>query len=324
MSNRLQSEKNRQYLAYSDKAGLSPLNSEAKAFDVIVNAALNELKQSSSCYDVFDAKSLHQVRVSLRKLDTILKLFPKKGISRQGEKIISELKYFRQKLSRARELDVFIGELLVPIGVKFRGDSGFRKLYLSYKKERDAEYLKAKEALSKKRFHKLIGSVARLTAEPFESEKKAANRRRLACRAISEGLSSLRKRIMRTRRLNTLSNNKLHKLRLNVKRMRYALESLDGIYPGKGRRRNQYRALVALERLQHCLGSINDLRSAKKLLVEATSKFSSARPKNTAPRPSKTRFESIILRDYAKRVAKLLQQSAHYCDQFCHTKPFWL
>ena len=61
------------------------------------------------------------------------------------------------------------------------------------------------------------------------------------------------------KKLARLDARSRHKLRIQAKKVRYASEFFADLFPGKKASRRRAKFLSALERLQDCLGDLNDI-----------------------------------------------------------------
>ena len=73
----------------------------------------------------------------------------------------------------------------------------------------------------------------------------------------------------RGKQLAQLDANKRHKLRIQVKKLRYAAEFFSGLCQNKKAVRRQKKFMPALERLQDGLGDLNDIAVDERLIASA-------------------------------------------------------
>jgi len=73
----------------------------------------------------------------------------------------------------------------------------------------------------------------------------------------------------RGKQLAQLDANKRHKLRIQVKKLRYAAEFFSGLFQNKKAVRRQKKFMPALERLQDGLGDLNDIAVDERLIASA-------------------------------------------------------
>ena len=85
----------------------------------------------------------------------------------------------------------------------------------------------------------------------------------------AEQLSQRRKRIRRRgAKISDLTPEQLHRLRIQVKKARYATEFFSGLYQGKKSAKRCKKIRSSLTQLQNCLGRINDIVTHKALFAD--------------------------------------------------------
>ena len=85
----------------------------------------------------------------------------------------------------------------------------------------------------------------------------------------AEQLSQRRKKIRRRgANIGDLNPEQLHRLRIQVKKARYAAEFFSSVYEGKKAAKRCKKVVSSLMRLQNCLGGINDIMTHKALFAE--------------------------------------------------------
>src|SRR5205085_596436 len=108
------------------------------------------------------------------------------------------------------------------------------------------------------------------TLEPEAAKRIGEPARVLASRLLSERYRKVRKR---GRGFSTMSAKDRHRLRLDIKRLRYAAECFRSLFEGEATR----AYLKGLSRLQDSLGKLNDVETARELLGEVQPAASLAR-----------------------------------------------
>ena len=85
----------------------------------------------------------------------------------------------------------------------------------------------------------------------------------------AEQLSQRRKRIRRRgAKIGDSSPEQLHRLRIQVKKARYAAEFFSSVYQGKKATKRCEKVVSSLMQLQNCLGGFNDITTRKALFAE--------------------------------------------------------
>lgn len=301
---------------------LTPLASATEAFQAAGTAALDQLIACRSRFKTSAPDSLHQLRIALRKLNAVIRLFSSVASIRRGKFIAGELKWISSELARARDLDVFVGEMLVPLRKKHPRDADVAMFCRACLLHRRREYEKSQAALSSMRFNRLLVAIAQWVDTAGRQRK--AQGRQPAREVVGERLSALRKKMKRGQRIKELDRHQLHKLRLRAKRMRYAVECIERIYPDKKSRGRMDKMVAALRKLQASLGSMNDLAIARDIF-DAVMKDSRCHGwTGDAAAAANARLMSLIFGGHKQRPSKLLEKSADAYAQYAQTKPFWL
>src|SRR5262249_51191813 len=77
-----------------------------------------------------------------------------------------------------------------------------------------------------------------------------------------------------------LNPGQRYKLRIAAKKLRYASEFFDGLFPGKKTGRRRKRFIAGLKELQTCLGDLNDIVVNKRLSASLVNSFTSRERRN--------------------------------------------
>src|SRR5262249_36911780 len=160
-------------------------------------------------------------------------------------------------LGEARDLDVFLGELMAPLRRSRPADRGLAALEEAARAARAEAYRALRGALASSRYATLALRLGRfIEGAEWHRPGAAPVVRRL-----------LRHRAARLRLLGThigdLSAPDLHRLRIRAKRLRYGAELLAPLLGNEG----PARAARRLAELQDALGHLNDQATAEKLVA---------------------------------------------------------
>lgn len=198
-----------------------------------------------------DAESLHQARVATRRLREALPLLASGAAKRKLERRVRKL---TRALGPVRELDVAL-QLLEEMSGAEMSRAALARLRTAVREERDTrwrEMLRRIERSKVETLQKHAIAAARKHAKPgragaAESTRAAAARERAARRAERVAL--------------TIENaaglylpDRLHEVRISVKKLRYALENAGSV--GRSRAQAQMRVL---KKAQDLLGRMHDL-----------------------------------------------------------------
>jgi inorganic triphosphatase YgiF len=195
---------------------------------------------------------LHQARVALRRLRSLLHMLPAPDPALSS--LLERLRGLARALGAARNLDVFVGETLPRAGGT--AHAGMARL-------RERAVLARRAAAREARAAALAPAYTGLMLDLLAclASLDAASDPPLEATA-ADWLGRLHKKARkRGRRVDSLGHAELHRLRIALKRLRYAMEFFEPLWP-----KAMPDALDALSDLQDALGGFNDAATAWKLL----------------------------------------------------------
>jgi len=239
-------------------AGMTP----AEAARAISAAALTQLQANEAgVLAGKDPEYLHQFRVALRRLRSALGVF-KSAAGPETQALRDELKWIGGLTGPARDWDVFATSTL-PTLLAAHGDVRVaRSLRARAASRRRAASNELREALRSNRWIRLLLALARWLATPAQPESAEPQSLPDFARRL---VRKRHKRLLRdARHLSALTPAERHALRLDAKRLRYALEGLSPLF----RRKRVAAHLDALSEIQDDLGRANDAAVAARLLAE--------------------------------------------------------
>jgi CHAD domain-containing protein len=138
----------------------------------------------------------------------------------------------------------------------------------------------------------------------------------------TEQLSQRRKRIRRRgAKISDLNPAQLHKLRIQVKKIRYATEFFSGVYQGKKSEKQCKKMRSSLMQLQNCLGGINDIVTHKALFGDIIA--SPARGLTEEQNRHRAFAAGLIIGDQQAQIQKLLNRARKAYSRFARAKVFW-
>lgn len=235
------------------------------AFRVIAHSTLRQITANADPVRDGDSEGVHQMRVGLRRLRAAISLFDDILPRVRTARIKAELKWLTGELAPARESDVFVKESIQPLtaqGVPRRGARAMRKTFSA---QRMAAFGRAGEAVASARYRRLLIDVA----EWIETIQSRADND-LTITAYAAQLLDRRTRKVRKqgKRLTDLDPQQRHKLRIKVKKIRYAVDFFKSLY--RDRDQNELTDFSdRLKQLQSALGSLNDFMAHRELATEA-------------------------------------------------------
>jgi len=252
-------------------AALSTEMSVEDAFKAVMWASLAHLQANErGMLEGADPEYLHQMRVALRRLRSALGVFTPLFPAETIAPVTAELKWLAALLGLARDWDVFMTETLPPVHEEFGEHAALTAFGQQCSGLRRTAARRARRTVASQRYQHLVLTVAGwLTAEQWATQMDDAGRARLAGPVRAFASSVLEERYGRVRKrgrkLVTLSPAELHRLRIAIKKFRYAADFFAGLYDGKRAR----ETLKRLARLQDILGAINDAATVGNLVSDA-------------------------------------------------------
>jgi len=296
-----------------------PKNCTAKrAFACNLQQAISHLQANEAAALQNDVEGIHQLRVALRRLRAGLEIFRSNIAEAKYEWIVREAKWLRDELSGARSWDVFIDEFVTPVAKGSSVTIGFELLLSSADKERVPHRERARSAVNSVRYTEFILGLSTWLFDDNRRETIALPEATdLLAPVMKFCTKQLEKqnRIVRAkcRKLEQMSDQERHKMRLAVKKLRYTIDFCANIYPKKKVSNFQKR----LNPVQAGLGYLNDVLAAE-LLVQ---KLIGVKPDHISP----TGFYAAgIVIGWHQRQAKLAAiQLSTDVNRFLETKAFW-
>src|SRR5262249_53826232 len=233
------------------------------AFKVIGFECLKQVIDNVTTLGKGEPAGVHQMRVGVRRLRAAMSLFGDLLDDDQTTAIKAELKWLAGELTPAREFEVFTERVILPIrqrrGKIGNGVSSFRKDVA--RKHRRA-LATARDAVGSARFRSLVFETAvwlesgRWT-NPADELVRSRGEVPIEIFAAEQLRRRWRKVRKRGKQLAKLDANKRHKLRIQVKKLRYGAEFFSELFRGNKATRQQKKFMSALKRLQDGLGDLN-------------------------------------------------------------------
>lgn len=236
------------------EANMSPVDAFRQiAFDCLAQWQGN----ASSALESEDPEFIHQLRVALRRLRSALGLFEPALPAEFVEDWTTQARTLAEELGHARDLDVMLAEILNPVLESGLADQGCERLAGLIREARERARARALQILRQGRHgYPMLKLAAELHTLDSGNLDKSAN---LATFARLQ-LKALRKKARKRHAAATgLEAERLHALRVSLKRLRYGLEFLLPLIPEKP----SVRYLKTLAEHQDGLGWLNDEAQAR-------------------------------------------------------------
>jgi CHAD domain-containing protein len=241
-----------------------------EAFIAIIGGCLHHAEANRSAVQHSQIEGVHQMRVAFRRLRSGLKIF-RSLIPREASTcLIEDLRWLNGFLGPARDWDVFLEEGMAPVFAHFprkrsllifRGRAGLL---------RERHHQTLREALEQPRYFSMLQHFTdwldrRAWREGLGDEARSRLTEPVLAFATPLLEGYYRRVVKWGEAFTRLSAEERHALRIRIKELRYALDFFASLYPAP----TVKMMLGTLSGLQDCLGVMNDIAVARRLLDEA-------------------------------------------------------
>ena len=295
--------------------------SAREAFKTIGLACLKQAINNEPALNRGDPEGVHQMRIGLRRLRAAMSLFAALLRDAQTAAIKNELKWLAGELGPARELEVLVSRVVVPMKRQRRRWRGMPSLSHEFAERRDAALSRAQGAVQSARFRALTLDVAAwLEAGLWRNPQDDLVRDRGDLPIEMVALEQLARRWRKVRKkgriLARLDARRRHKLRIKTKKLRYAAEFFATLFTTKRALKRRKQFLPALERLQDGLGDLNDIAVHEK-------RIAAMGVRRRRSNPSRVFAAGLLTgREDARADAAMAAATEAYAD-LAKVKPFW-
>lgn len=228
-----------------------------EAFRRIATSCVSHLRANEACSMCGeDPEGVHQMRVATRRLRSAISVFRDALPRVWSGRLVREVRWLTGEMALAREWDVFLDETLAPLRDALPDDPSLALLAARGAEARGRAYAQVRSAMAEPRYTRLLLDLARALAEGWEATVPVLD----AARAV---LTDRHEKAMRAgANLAHLDAEGLHRLRIRLKQLRYAVEFFADVFPGKAPR----KYASALSEMQDCLGVLQDVAMTEPLL----------------------------------------------------------
>lgn len=205
-----------------------------------------------------DPEAVHDFRVALRRIRSALRVH-RKGLEPAFEaRVAPGLRWIAARAGAVRDLDVLATDTLPAIEGRLGASPG-RAFVRRLEYERALRRDSLRRALASRRYAKLIADLEGWAGSP-ESAPKPRRLRAFAARVLQRQ----HRRVVRVaRRPEAATPRGRHRVRIEAKRLRYALQGYASIFTGRDAARYEKR----LGEMQEDLGRANDAVVARRCLA---------------------------------------------------------
>jgi CHAD domain-containing protein len=235
----------------------------------IGRACLHHLQRNVAAALTGEADAIHQMRVALRRLRSVLSAAKIMLPPAQYRWALKELKWLADSLGPARNWDVFKSALFATVERALPKDADLKRLGEVAERQRQAAYEGAREAILSRRYtSSLLRLLLWLETRGWRDQPASEQAAQLFAPIgqAAPGFVEHRWRQVRKRskRFDEMSQQQRHRLRIALKKFRYTIEFLDCLFDD-----DDVKAMTKrLKPLQDDLGYQNDVRTARDLVAE--------------------------------------------------------
>jgi inorganic triphosphatase YgiF len=244
---------------------LGELATPSEAFSAIFAAALTQAGANArGVAHGSDPEYLHQMRVGLRRLRSALLAFRDLVPKKAAKPIAERVRGLMPSLGAARDWDVFC-EGLVRLGMQEPDRAPvMAPLLARARAKRGAARRRARLAASSPKLQALLLRALRwINAGPWKGAAEEAEGS--LCAFAAAALERLhRKALAQAEDIDWSDAERRHRLRIRMKRLRYACDFFAASFAGAAAR----PYIKRLAALQDILGDLNDIAVARRLLAE--------------------------------------------------------
>jgi inorganic triphosphatase YgiF len=300
--------------------------SAGRAFTLVGRACLRQLAANVELVIARDGRALHQLRVALRRLRAAISLFSAVVADDRAETIKTELRWLAHQLGPARDLDTLMVEVIKPLRQRHRKEPGLVSISNTLTRQRLKSYRQAEQAIRSARFRALVLDTTEwIEAGPWSRTGDAPLHGRRDMPIEIYAAEQLARRYRRIRRrgagIGELDPQRLHRLRIQVKKARYATEFFAGLYQSKKSSKRLKCAKARLSQLQAYLGGLNDIVTHKALFMDIIDRQARGLTENQSRR--RAFAAGLVVGDQEARMQHLLDDARKAHSRFVRIKPFW-
>jgi inorganic triphosphatase YgiF len=239
------------------------------AFQAIGRSVLRHIAANEPAVRAADPDGVHQMRVGVRRLRAAIAVFSELLDCSQTEQIKRDLKWLAGKLAPVRDLDVFLRGKIQSFEGSGSPTAGLPELKSELIYRRDIAAESAKAAIATARYRLLIFNILEWIEDgKWLKQPRAQGKRKIRPFAADLFERRTRKARRKAKRAGEVDAHARHRLRIAIKKLRYALYFFETLYSHDGSAKALSRYKKYLKDLQDNLGALNDIAVHQKLAVK--------------------------------------------------------
>jgi triphosphatase len=272
-----------------------------EAFRVTMLECLAQIGGNAPAIRARDSEGVHQIRVGLRRLQMALKSFGAYAKAPELKALGKRGRALADAFGPARDLDVFADELLAPVLRVYGEHESFAALEQALRHARGEAWDDALSETLNPDFAAFLNDIA-AAADAMPHDRTRIGK--ISDKALSAHWTKARKR---GKRVAKHYDERTHRLRIALKKLRYSAEFFAPLYPAK----KTARYIRALKKLLDRFGEANDVHSIDATLArlgpEAASSFAAG----------------VVAGWHGEREKQLTAKAMKSWRAFRKIKPFW-
>ncbi|MBI0331702.1 CHAD domain-containing protein [Burkholderia plantarii] len=249
---------------YAASIELGRLHTQREALFVLgTNVAAQWLGNDAGVRDSNDPEYVHQMRVALRRLRTLMRLFKDFTDETYRDAFAADMKWLGTQLGVVRDWDVCVSETLPGLAeadTDIAGAPGWAATLEAAARQRDVARGELRQAVASSRYARLVlGWIEWLCVLSLGSDVDATRKQRRSLRRhAARRVDRLFAQLYGAPKLTSLDPAERHRVRIDAKRLRYALEFFASITS----RSTREKLVKRVSRVQGTLGDANDAQVA--------------------------------------------------------------
>ncbi|MGV3582907.1 MAG: CHAD domain-containing protein [Methylophilus sp.] len=256
-----------------------------------------------------DIEGVHQMRIALRRLRSVLKIFGTVATKPRSTKMTEELRWITHVLGDARDIDVFVTQTLPPLLLQLQNQPSLILLADRADQERLKAYTALREAISSQRCQRLILTLGDWLENERWRETKTVEYtiEEIAQQILEKRYKRLRKH---SKGLAQALPEERHAARIAAKNLRYAAEFFASLYSSS----KSALFIKKLSQLQDHLGVLNDMNITNHLLTKLVKQY---------PNQNLEEGKHLLTGWNAYKLMLSIALMSKSCHQFFKQKAFW-
>jgi triphosphatase len=271
-------------------------------------------------------EGLHQMRVGFRRLRVALSAFGAEFRHPVMEGLRFQAKHIAEELAPARDLDVFLKDLLEPPAQANGAKQAFDLLRQRAIASRGEAWMHAVAQVCAPSFSLFLRELGdALDYRIWKERPRTQSYARKGAVVFDVPIEGIADRILshrfeyarkRAKHLADLETDGRHRLRIALKKMRYTSEFFAPLYPKKSAK----KFLKHLSDIQDILGTLNDVATAHEILEMLVDKADT----EESPAANPIFAAGVIHGWHVRRADRVARRATKYWDEFRKSTPFWL